>query len=196
MKKHLLVALISGLVASSAVAESNISASAGTTSLSTSASLKFKVLVPRILYLRVGSVGSTIDEVTFTVGLAAPLDDLSSDIDNVPYSAAIPPASGGAATVTGGAVAVQLWNNVGSVDLNCAGDALSNGSDNIPLADIKVTDGGTLDHPGTDLGCGSISVGSAGVTNLSDTWTYSYTPTTLPATGTYTTEITYTASQP
>jgi len=158
------------------------------------------VLVPRILYLRVGDVGATINEVTFTVGLSAPLNALP--VADQMYSAAIPPATGGPATAaddngaSDGVVEVQLWTNNGTADLNCAGLPLTSGTDTIPLSDITVSDGGTLAHPGTSLACASAPVGAAGINNLTDNWTFAYAPTVLPVTGTYTTQITYTAAQP
>ena len=119
------------------------------------------------------------------------------------FGGALPPALG-TVTVTDtngacdGQVAVQLWTNNGTSSLSCAGAALTAGASTIPLTDITVTStvGGTLGHPGANLGCTAAARGSAGVNNLADVWTFGYAPSALPVAGSYTTQVTYTASQP
>ncbi len=201
--KSALTVLALAAAAGGAFAESRITAvPSGTTSLSTTARLNIAVNVPRVLYLRVGDAGATVNTVTFTVGLNGALATLP--VSDQVFTGTVPPALGttGVAddngTTTDGQIAVQLWTNNGTANLTCAGSALTSGSNTIALTEISVASagGGTLAHPGANLGCAPATRGSAGVNNLSDTWTFSYAPTALPAAGSYTTQITYTASQP
>lgn len=182
-------------------AESRITTvTAPTTALSTTARLNFAVNVPRILYLRVGDAGATINTVTFTAGLAGITVPTTDSV-----TAAAPPVGLGTMAVadtngaSDGQVGVQLWTNNGTANLNCAGAALTSGANTIPLSAITVTSlasGGSLAHPGSSLSCTSATRGSAGTNNLTDTWTFAYAPAALPAAGAYTTVVTYTASQP
>jgi hypothetical protein len=196
MKSKLLaLALVAGsLSASNAFAESRITAVPGTATgaISATARLDFSILVPKILYLKVGTAGAAIDAVQFAVSLTG---------ITVPSSDAVfagPPSGAFTSVGTNTSVGVNLWTNNGSANLNCAGAALTSGSNSIALSSITVSNatGGGLGHPGASLACTSASRGSAGFNNLSDTWTFAYAPATLPAAGNYTTQVTYTASQP
>ncbi len=196
MKSKLLaVALIAGsLGASNAFAESRITALPGTATgaMSATARLDFQILVPKILYLKVGTAGAAIDTVQFSVGLTG---------ITVPTNDAVfagPPSGAFTTTATGNAVGVNLWTNNGSATLGCAGAALTSGSNSIALTAITVTNAaaGGLAHPGGSLACTTANRGSAGFNNLSDTWTFAYAPATLPAAGNYTTQVTYTATNP
>lgn len=199
MKKALLASLLA-MIAGQAAAESRISAVI-TGAMSTTSKLNFAVNVPKILYLRVGDTGATINTVTFTLGLtglgAVPVSDAM-------FSGTMPPAAPTTSvadnngTTTDGAVAVQLWTNNGTSSLTCSGAALTSGANTIALTNITVTNAGagTLAHPGANLACAAASRGAAGTNNLSDTWTFAYAPAALPAPGSYTTQVTYTASQP
>lgn len=199
MKKTLILLAIAA-TAGAAYAESRISASAGAVPLSTSAQLNFEVQVPRILYLRVGDTGATINTVTFTVGLAAPLGSLP--INNAEYTATIPPGISGAVatdddtTGSDGAIPVQLWTNNGTANLGCTSPGLSGTSGTIPLSAITVTQTGSLPHPGGSLDCTTTEVGATGVNSLEGAWTYAFAPTVMPPAGTYSTVVTYTAAQP
>ncbi len=196
MKSKLLaVALAVGsLAASNAYAESRITAVAGTATgaISATARLDFQILVPKILYLKVGTAGAAVDAVQFDVALTGITVPSNNAVFAGPVSGAF------TSTATNNAVGVNLWTNNGSAALNCAGAALTSGGNSIALSNITVTNatGGALGHPGASLACTSASRGSAGFNNLSDTWTFAYAPATLPAAGNYTTQVTYTASQP
>ncbi len=186
-----------------AQAESRISAIDGATvgPMTTNAKLNFKVVVPKILFLRVGALGATVNNVTFTVGLTGALATLP--VADAVYGGALPPAFTSSVAddegASDGAITVGLWTNNGSSNLTCAGAALTSGGNTIALSNVTVANSatGTLGHPGTSLACtGTNARGSTGVNNLADTWTFAYAPATLPAAGNYTTTITYTASQP
>jgi hypothetical protein len=183
-------------------AESRISAIDGATTgpMATTAKLNFKVVVPKILFLRVGALGATVNNVTFTVGLTGALATLP--VADAVYGGALPPAFTSSVAddegASDGAITVGLWTNNGSSTLSCAGSALTSGTNTIALSNVTVANAGTgtLSHPGASLACTSGSRGAAGVNNLADTWTFAYAPTVLPAAGNYTTTVTYTASQP
>lgn len=203
MNKRLafLLASVAALQCGTVIAESRITAvTSAVTTLSTTARLNVAVNVPRILYLRVGDAGATINTVTFTAGLSG----VTVPTADAVYAGAMPVGPGAVSVAdnngaSDGQVAVQLWTNNGSANLNCAGAALTSGTNTIPLTDITVTSlasGGSLAHPGSSLSCTSAARGSAGTNNLTDTWTFAYAPATLPAAGSYTTVVTYTASQP
>ena len=190
------------LIAGTVSAGSRITAvTSTTTALTTTARLNFTVDVPRILYLRVGDAGALINTVTFTAGLPAAVGALPQ---NDAVYAGAPPVGVGTVTVadnngaSDGQVAVQLWTNNGTANLTCTGAALTSGANTIALNQITVTStgAGTLAHPGANLGCTSAARGSAGVNNLNDTWTFAYAPAALPPAGSYTSTVTYTASQP
>jgi hypothetical protein len=190
------LALTAAIAAGAVHAESRISSvAAATSTVNTSARLNFAVNVPRILYLRVGDAGTTVNTVTFNVSLAP--------TSNTNYAGGVPSSIGGT-TVTddsagggpAGGIAVQLWTNNGTSTLNCTGAALTSGANTIPLSAITATATGGLSHPGTSLACAGTPVGSAGTNALSGNWAFAYAPATLPPAGAYTTVVTYTASQP
>lgn len=173
-------------------------------SLSTTARLAVTVNVPKILYLRVGNAGAMINTVTMTVGVAAASGLNPLPRNNVTYGGAVPIGMG---TVTrtdnngasNGVVAAQLWTNNGTATLTCTGAPLTDGSRTIPLTRVVVTSsaGGTLGHPGGNLGCSTVTRGSSGTNNLASNWSYNFSAAGgLPTAGTYTTQITYVASQP
>ena len=91
--KKLAAFLALSLLTGAAWAESRITAvPSTTTSLSATARLNFAVNVPRVLYLRVGDAGATINTVNFNVGLSGSLATLP--VSDQVFSGALPPALG------------------------------------------------------------------------------------------------------
>lgn len=188
-----------------ALAESRVTAvSAPIASLSSTSRLAVAVNVPKILYLRVGNAGATINTVTMTVGVAAASGLNPLPRTDVSFAGTVPIGMG---TVTrtdndgapNGIVAAQLWTNNGTATLTCTGAPLTDGSRTIPLTQVLVTSlgGGTLGHPGANLGCSTVSRGTSGTNNLTSNWSYNFSAAGgLPTAGSYTTQITYVASQP
>jgi hypothetical protein len=195
-KSAIALALAAPLLAS---AESAITTGAGT--ITASARLDFRIIVPKVLFLAVGSgaagttltANGTIDLVTF---------------DYTTNSAAI--GTGAAAgAITGNVVPVRVVGNNGAITVtaNTVG-ALTNGvvTDTIPWTEITATssDAANFPHPGIPAaGAGtaaSIAVSSGKVTNRTANWTYSYANTTVVPAGTYgatpanNSRVTYTAS--
>ncbi len=202
MMRRIAVVLGIGALATQAFAESRITAvPATTTNLTATAKLNIAVNVPRILYLRVGDAGATVNTVTFNVGLGGPLSTLPQT--DAVFGGSLPPSLGTTTVAddsgaSDGQVPVQLWTNNGTTNLTCSGNDLTSGASSIPKSDVSVTSsaGGSLAHPGASLACTSAARGVAGVNALSDTWTYAFAPVAMPPAGNYQTQITYTASQP
>ena len=185
---------------SDAIARSSLSARATSGSQQANAALDVRVQVPRILYFRIGSPGTQVNTVTFDLRLAAPLNTLPDN--NMVYGGALAPTLGTPRRAdddgaSNGNVAVRLWTNNGSVSLDCAAAPLTSGTHTIPLSEIAVTSSNNaLAHPGGTLACAARSVGATGTNNLSANWRFRYRPLALPPAGSYSTTVTYTASQP
>lgn len=197
--KPLLVAVAMALPLA-ANAESDFTTGAG--ALTANARVDFTIVIPKILYLRVGTGtnyadNATIDSVVFTVPAA-----------NVGDGSAIAGVGG---DLTGGVVTARLIGNNGDITLNVTtGGALSNGSgDSISYAQITttvavLTSGTALAAPTLANGAGSaITIpATAKVVNRDATWTYAYANAAVVPPGTYGATVgnngraTYTASMP
>lgn len=161
-----------------AQAESTVNSGAAL-NLATSARLNVSVVVPRVIYLRVGTgtdftPSGTIDTVSFTPGAAA----------------------GNATAIAGGAtVAVRLFSTGTGVTLGSTGSGtgLANGALVIPWTQISATSVG-LTHP--TIGAAASAVAPTGaITDRIAVWTFSYANAAAAA-GTYTGQVTYTATLP
>jgi len=165
-------------------AESQLTIGAGTAS----ARLNFQVIVPRVLFLAVG---------TGNVSLAN-----NSTIDTVVFDYSSNPTALGtgvaAATITGNAVSVRVLGNNGQVEIAAAGSGtgLTNGTDTIAWTEISSTSSdGTFPVPAVGA-TANPTLNSGRLTNRTATWTYTYANTNIVAPGTYTGQVTYTASMP
>ncbi len=200
MKK---LALITALIAAFAVPHAAQAESTAVTTGNATARLDFRVIIPRVLFLAVGSgatgtaltANGVIDQVTF---------DYTTNSGAVGSGAA-------AAVITGNVVPVRVVGNNGIVALTATTTgALTNGiaTEVIPWSEITVVSdqAATLPSPViplTGLGAGSNVTVSSGtkVTNRTANWTYSYANSAVLPAGTYGTvtnngRITYTASMP
>jgi hypothetical protein len=187
--KTLLAVAVMGAAMGTAQAESNIATGAG--ALSASARLNFRVTIPRVLYLRVGSgtdftPSATIDEVLFTATSA-----------NI--------ASGTAIAGTPANTAVRVLSTAGSnVSLTATGAAggLVNGANSIAWSRITgSSSNAALPHPAIGNGvAGAVSTltATAGVVNQSANWSFNYANATtdIYQAGDYTGQVTYTATAP
>ena len=171
----------------------------GATPLSAAARLDFQINIPGILRFRVGSDAGTIDLVQFTP-TAANLGD-NTDIDG----------TGG--DLTGGEVTVDLFSNAGQITItptnNSSGAGLDNGlGDTISYDEILTSssDAAVLPVPVLSDAGGTTSqpppTSGSRVTNLTESWTYTYDNTDVYPEGTYggvNTQggrVTYTAASP
>lgn len=197
----LLAVIATAAVAGSAHAESNFQTGAG--ALTATAHLDFQIVVPKILYLRVGAgtnlaTNAAVNMLTFTVPPAS-----------VGNGTAV--ASTGGDLLSGAAVTARVIANSGTVTVttttpnmikDAAGDTISYGQ--IALAVSSLT-------TGTSFTPASMSDGAITTTTIAPvsnvvsqdaTWTFSYKNQNVVAAGTYggvnvnNSRVTYTASIP
>ena len=203
---------LASLLAMQAKAESTFTTPA-TTGSTAAARLDFSIVIPQVLFLRVGtsagntSTTATVDAMTFTVPAA-----------NVGDASVI---AGTGGDLTAGAVTVRVYGNGGNISLNSATTGpLTTGTagETVPWSQISVagaalgstTAGFTnaaITHPAFNTGAtgGNGTAATLTATNrlvrVEGKWTYSYLNTTLPAAGTYggtvanKGRVTYTATQ-
>jgi hypothetical protein len=175
-----------GMAPMAALAES--SSDTGARGLSATARLNLSVRIPAFLYFQVGTAGATIDQITFSptdgeVGSGTPIAGLGGDA-----------AGGSGANVVlrsnGGPITITATNDGGSGGLGTGGGIslteITTTSDDADFPAPALTDGGR------DTSSPAVTTGN--VTDRAAVWTYSYQNTTTPASGTYSAQITYTAS--
>lgn len=210
MNKHLLasVVAIAALAAPQlATAASDLATPAGNAAASATANLDFRIVIPRVLYLRVGAEAATaVNELLFEPA-AATLGNGTAVV-----------GTGG--DLGGGAVTVRVFGNGGTITLNSSvAGAMNNGTttETIPWSQITVVssalgattpnyNNGGLTHPAfsTTTGAGTpvTLTGTNRVVREEARWTYSYNNTVLPAAGSYggvnmkNGRVAYTASMP
>ena len=177
--------------------------------LNVAVDLRHRVVVPQILYFRVGSDSfGAVDEVRFDVnpaGVGAGNNQTHSGPNTVPIGdgAVI-------AATSNGALPVMIMANVGSLTLSYdVSDplGLGDGAGNfIPFDEILVAsdDPGGLPTPvlANSGGGGANAVNISGnlfggrVTQRRTTWTYSYANRTVPVAGKYEGTVRYTLAAP
>jgi hypothetical protein len=199
--------LIKGFVAAAAAltvlghpgahAESTYGYSPTGGAVSASAKVNIQVNVPKLILLRVGTSGATIDTVTLSAlpnpgipgGVAAAAltagNSQASDWDGTaPVLAAAPSA----------AVSAFAWTNATGAVLNGALTGLASPA-GVTGTMIIVASSGALEHPGNNL-ANNVTKNFGPNAVATGTWTYSITSAdlaTVPA-GQYTGQMTYTAS--
>jgi hypothetical protein len=170
-------------------AESDIN-SGSAANLAAIAHLNFRVGVPRVIYLRIGTGTyfadvATRNRVTFTTTAA-----------NVLAGNPIP------GTPSAGPVVARVVSNGGNVSFRASGTngGLASGPNRIPWTRIVPTaSGGSLVHPAIGNGApGAVTtlVATGGIVDQSATYTFSYTNATAVPPGTYNGRVTYTATLP
>jgi hypothetical protein len=172
--------------------------------LPTSARLDFKITVPKVIYLRVGTginlaANGTIDLIDFTVPAAS--------LGNGTAIA----ASAASGDLTNGAVTARVIGNNGTVTFtSTTTGALSDGAGNsisyaqISTAAVALTTGTVLAHPTlANAATTTVTLTPVGKTvNQDAKWTFTYLNAAVVAAGTYggvnvnAGRVTYTASMP
>lgn len=203
LSKTLLTAVVLAGTPMLAQAESTFVSGAG----NATANLDFQVVVPRILFLRVGAGGPNftsnpaIDLISFNVP-GASLGNGTSVV-----------ATAASGDLGNGAVTARVRGNGGSVTLtstalgalsNGAGSTISFGQINTAVTALAGAPGTPMPHPTlVDTGNGSVAlVATAGVVDRGATWTYSYANSNVVAAGSYggvgvnNGRVTYTAANP
>jgi hypothetical protein len=198
---RLLVLLAAAGLAGHAMAESTYGYDDLTTpgSRTAKADLTIKVNIPKLILLRVGSSGATVDTATLTGafgsgipgGVASPSDgsNKASGWDGTAPTMSDVDSSG---------VAVYAWTNGTGASLS---GAVTSAFDVAAIASkVSVTNAGggnALAHPGANLSFGSATSLTSN-TAYSDTWTYHMLGTdmvTFPA-GSHQATVEYTATAP
>lgn len=171
-----------------AQAESNVSTGTGT--LTATARVNFSITIPRFIWLQVGTgtllaANSTIDTISFTPAVAV-----------VGNGTAVA-ATAGSGNLGNGGVTVRIIGNAGNVSLGAVSSPtlLTSGTNTIAWTQISTAITGGATHP-TINGANATFTATANVVNINGTWIYSYLNTVTPASGTYTSQVTYTATTP
>lgn len=161
------------------------------------ARVSLSVTVPRIILLRIGSAGGTVDTVSWAVNAtipgAPPTTAAPGDGNAVTWNNALPTFTN---TVTGNSLAVRAYTNVAGATLSCVAPAWS-AAGGPPNVRFTVGSAGPLSHPGGNLGaCASRAIARGAVRQA--TWTYNLSNTGAATwrSGTYTATLTYTATAP
>lgn len=164
------------------------------------ARLDFRVVVPRVLFLGVGTGANAANPAT-----NASVDTVTFDYTTNP--GAVGTAGAAAGVITGNVVPVRVIGNNGQVTLaaSTTGALTSADSDTIPWSEITATSNAvelpSPVIPATGAGTASNVTLSSGtkITNRTANWTFSYANSTIVAPGTYGTtngRVTYTAAMP
>ena len=176
--------------------------------LNVSVDLRHRVVIPQILYLRIGSDGfGDVDKLNFDV---APGGAGVGNNQTYSGSLSVPIGDGTPISATNGSLPVQIMGNVGSLTLSYdLSDplGLSDGAGNyVPFDEINVVsaDPGSIPAPAlSNAGTGgAVSVSITGnlfggrVVQRSTTWTYTYRNNQVLRAGTYTGSVRYTLSAP
>lgn len=191
VKSAIALALAAPMLAS---AESQLVIGSG----NASARLDFRVVVPRVLFL---GVGTGADAAIPANNTAAP-NTVTFDYTSNPAALGTGAAAG---AITGNVVPVRVIGNNGQITLaaNTTGALTNATADTIPWSEISATSSlAALPSPGipnTGAGTASNVTLSSGtkITDRSANWTFSYANSVVVAPGTYGTtngRVTYTAS--
>ena len=168
--------------------------------LSTSARLDFRVIIPQFLQFRVGATGASIDLIEFNLSSGTPVVGDGTDV------------AGTGGNLGAGAVTASVRSNGGQITItpsnNSGGAGLSAGvvGQEIPYTEILTSssDGTNLDSPPLTNAGGTPTtptLNGGNITNRTATWTYQYDNAGIYEAGTYGTStnggrVTYTAATP
>ncbi len=170
-----------------AAAESSLTNGAG----SSAAHLNFRVTIPRVLFLAVGS-GSGAGPLANN----ATVNRATFNYTNNPQAVGTGAA---AATMTGRVVRVHVYGNNGQITITATNPAnLTSGTNTIPFSQFSVVSNSPGTLPAPAMGGGVVSpqlnAATSRITDRRANWTFSYANTVTPAAGTYNGQVTYTAS--
>jgi hypothetical protein len=212
MKTSIPVGLVLGAAAMAmpmlTCAESNVQTGAATAAPGATAHVDFSIVIPKILYLRVGT-GSSYTTGVLTANAAVDLVTFSPTAAQVGSGTAI---AGTGGDLTGGVETAAVVSNSGNVTLNATSTgALSNGAgDTIPYTQITtaastLTSGTALPAPvlSNTTSANVVLTAPASKVIVQDAkWTYSYANSANVPAGTYggvnanNSRVVYTATMP
>jgi hypothetical protein len=178
LKTTLALALATPLLAS---AESQLVTGTGAGTGAATARLDLRVVIPRVLYLGVGTGSGT------PLATNASIDALTFDYSTTSTGPTAATAS----------IPVRVFGNNGQVTVTATNPAvLTSGADTIPFTELTVTSSNTAFAAPAFSGGTSLPTLAGRVTNQTANWTYTYANNTTPAFGTYVGRVTYTATMP
>ncbi|WP_295527627.1 hypothetical protein [uncultured Pseudacidovorax sp.] len=171
---------------------------------SASARLDFRVDVGKFVYLRVGPAGVGLATVAFNVSATIPAGSVAATNGNnksVSWSAAVP---GFGVMASNNVLPVEVASNAGTVSLQASViSPLSSGSASIAMNGISIVlDNAGLTAPPVPASGSGAAVTVAGtafsnlVTQRAANWTFGLAMPGLPAAGTYSGQLGFTASVP
>jgi hypothetical protein len=182
-----LVAVAAVAAAFGAQAESTINTT-GAAAAATTARLNFSVVVPKIIFLQVGT------------GPVAPALTANATVDTVTHTVAAASMGDGTAVAgvsSGGAINARVLGNGGNVNFAAVGSGagLTGPGVTIPWTQIVPASSGALIHP--VIGAAAVSLAAvSGVVNQTTVYSFNYSNSAALAAGTYTGTVTYTATNP
>lgn len=181
VKSAIALALASPMLAS---AESQLVTGAATAT-GAAAKLNFAVVIPKVLYLAVGS------------GSASLVPNTNVDIVSFDFTST-PTDVGSGTDKTAPGVNVRVLGNNGAITIAAggSGSGLTNGTDVIPWTEILQTSSDATDFNVPAVGGNASPTATGKITNRTATWNYAYSNTNVVAPGTYEGQITYTATMP
>ena len=161
------------------------------------ANLDLRVVIPRVLFLGVGTGSGT------PLATNGVIDALTFDYSTNPLDVGAGPAAvAGSITSTGptagtASIPVRVFGNNGQVTVTATNPAvLTSGTDTIPFSQLSVSSSNAAFAAPAFGGGTSLPTLTGRVTNQTANWTFSYANTTTPAFGTYEGRVTYTATMP
>ncbi|MDR6520496.1 hypothetical protein [Variovorax atrisoli] len=204
--------LIAGALGAGMTASQAASSTAGpsaTVPLSTGVNLDFTIAIDKFIFFRIGNgawptPGGTPSTVSFVLTPSippVPTTPVAGNNRSVNWSGAAPAFS---VTPSGNALPVEVRSNAGQVTLRAtATTPLASGASTIPLSEITIASSDANlpapQIPNTGTGTAVNVAGTAFanlVTQRTATWTFSYANLASRTAGTYTGQVTFTASSP
>jgi len=148
---------------------------------SAQARLDFRVEIPTVLFLQLGSGGAVIDRITFTVNEVppTPIQGVSSGGNPVPVTAR-------GLVPTGNTITLTADSSI----------AMTDGTNSVPFTEVSWSAAGDFSG-GTFTGVAGQQLDQfTDSGNRTGTYTFSYANSTYSPTGTYDGQVTYTLSSP
>jgi len=205
------IACAAGIAAapSAAQADSSTSATSANVPRSTLASLDFTIAIEKFIFFRIGNgtlptPGGTTSTVSFALTPSIPGVPTTPATGNntaVNWSGTAPSF---AVTPSGNVLPVEVRSNAGQVSLRATATApLTSGANTIPLSEITIASNDAnlpapaIPNTGTGTGVNVTGTSFSNLVTLRTAdWTFSYANSASRTAGTYTGQVTFTASTP
>ncbi len=155
------------------------------------ARLNFRVIIPRVLFLGVGT-GAAVTPLATNAAIDMVTFDYSLNPNDVGTGLA-------AGAITGNVVPVRVFGNNGQIQIAVTNPAnLVSGTDNIAFTQITAVSSDATNLAVPAFGGAAVSpvLNTTRITDRSANWTFSYANAVNAAAGTYNGQATYTATMP